>query len=179
MREVREACAILKLSFRSDRHFEIGFTMLDEDESGALDFLEFMEFLRMVRDKDGPFKIPRLTGIANLAAMDKMDLFLLMETLGEGPEHEDEDKEESSSSGTSNVAGTRTSARTTMRMSQHDLLKKATSALEVDPAVDLGSAFGVTTLEDLFEHAKWKRDSAKGVPASNPSIPDMSEHLPS
>jgi len=146
--EVREACSVLNLVFESNKHFEVAFAMLDKSGNGALGFDEFMEFLRMVRHKEGPFKVAKLTKARTLDKLDRMDLFLLYQCMhqGEEPSGRPHSKER--------CPVTEQRVRTSMLFTTEDLLMKVSDGLEINSQVSLESAFGVTTLEELLEHAK-------------------------
>jgi len=132
--EVREACDLMKLDLGKPAYFDVAFSILDEDGGGGLDFLEFMKFLKMVHDKDGPFKDASATPVTTIRALDRMDLVLLLECYDGRNQAED------------------------MAMSVEDLRKDASTVLQVGLSISLAAAFGVRTLEDLLDHARNSRN---------------------
>merc|ERR1712046_138152 len=110
-----------------------------------------MEFLRMVRDKEGPFKLARFTSAPTMNSLDRMDLFLVMECLdepgGEG--------------GETLCAEGRQRVRSMLAMSEDRMRDHVCSTLEVDPAAPLETVFGVSSLQDLLNHASWRRTIQK------------------
>lgn len=131
--EVREACDLMKLDLGKEAYFDVAFSILDEDDGGGLDFLEFMKFLKMVHDKDGPFKDASATPVTTIKALDRMDLVLLLECYDGRNQAED------------------------MSMSVEELRKDASTVLQLGPTISLAAAFAVKTLADLLEHARNSR----------------------
>jgi Ca2+-binding EF-hand superfamily protein len=135
--EVREACQMLNVDVGKDAHFDVAFSMLDTDNDGGLNFFEFIRFLKMVRDHDGPFKNPETTSVSTLKALDRMDLMLLMKCFDDHYFDDHKGKHEG------------------------QLLTDACTLLEVESATPLTSALNVKTLQELFEHAKWRVQEAR------------------
>jgi len=52
--ELRKCLTMLKKSYTNES-FELAFTEFDDDESGGLDFMEFVNFMKAMRDEDGFF----------------------------------------------------------------------------------------------------------------------------
>jgi len=122
----------LNLDVGKDACFDVAFSMLDKDNSEGLDIHEFMRFLKMARDHEGPFKNPDKTKVNMVKGLDRMDLMLLMKCFEDRDITEDKAKPED------------------------QLMHEACILLDVEPTTNLESAFHVSTLQELLEHAKWR-----------------------
>lgn len=112
-------------------HFEAAFRSLDDDKSGDLEFVEFLRLLQMARDREGVFKDHSITEVSTLAALERVDLVLLLECFDVS----------------TGEAETLDSAA---------LLHKAAELMQVNALKPLLEQLQVETYKDLYTHARWQ-----------------------
>merc|ERR1719498_1530969 len=84
MEGIREAIRQADIPWApAGQHFEVAFQALDKNGSGLMTFEGFIEFLRMVRDQDGPFRGPATTRASTIMSLGRLDLFFVLECLNE------------------------------------------------------------------------------------------------
>jgi Ca2+-binding EF-hand superfamily protein len=144
--EVREACTMLRLDISGkDPLFDVAFSMIEKEDPSGLNFLEFLKFLKMARDHDGPFKDPAVTPVTTLKALDRMDLVLLLECF------DDRDH----------------AADKVMQIDK--LLRDLCSVLGIESTTSLETAFSARTFKELLEHARWAQSKRSGGSARQAS----------
>merc|ERR1712226_171216 len=75
--ELAKLLKLLDVTLESDLQFQVAFHTLDRDNSGALEYPEFLHLLKAVRDQQGPLK-PMRTPVTSLSCLDASDLLTVL-----------------------------------------------------------------------------------------------------
>eukprot|EP00929_Paragymnodinium_shiwhaense_P071632 TRINITY_DN36397_c0_g1_i1.p1 TRINITY_DN36397_c0_g1~~TRINITY_DN36397_c0_g1_i1.p1 ORF type:complete len:946 (-),score=212.40 TRINITY_DN36397_c0_g1_i1:106-2943(-) len=127
--EVRECLRWLNVVLEPEMIFASTFRMLDEDGNGALDFVEFVTLMKMIRDKEGAFRSDSQP-VSTMETLSHVDLVRVLDLFGLAWEQTD-------------------------LLPRAQLLELACDMMDVGPRVALGS-LNVHTIGDVLALATHK-----------------------
>jgi len=142
MQEIRQVVSILSKPMTFEKFTSL-FNQLDEDGSGELDFFEFLEFMRLIRDREGHFSgDPQKLG----NRVKYLDTQILRRAL----------------------EYTHLSKGYVLSMSREDLIDLFCDTLNIKPTTNLHEHLGITTAAELFELAQKTVESNESIELDSP-----------
>jgi len=129
-RKVNQALKMLGITFEKDFLAHMAFCMADANRNGVITFFEFLHMMKMVRDKEGPFR-DASAPVSSLEELGRVDLVLLLDCFAIPPKLSD---------------GFETSL----------LLNQASEMLGIGTKVPLGPVLDIGTMRDLLDYARTK-----------------------